>query len=169
MPKAKNITSVSELKDKIGKTKGVVLTDYRGLTHKQLEDLHRKLRKVSGEYLVVKNNLLKIAARDTEYAESMSNLTGPTGAMFTYDDEISPIKELYKFIKATSLPKVKGGIISKKNYDEKEMAVVAALPSRDILVGQVVGGFQSPLSGFVSVLNGNLSKLVYVLGQIRKT
>ncbi len=160
MPKAKNISVVTELKDKVEKAKSVVVTDYRGLTHKQAEDLHRKVKTIGGEYIVVKNSLLKIASNGIES-------TGPTAVLLSYEDEIAPLKELAKFIKATSLPKIKFSMMSGVRYDDKQTEAVAKLPGKQELQAQVVGRLSGPIYGLVYTLNGNLNKLVYVLSQIK--
>ncbi len=162
MPKAKNIESVVKLKEKLERAKGLVLTDYTGLTHKQLEDLHKTVKKVGAEYLVVKNSLLSIASDKKETS------VGPTAVLFAYEDELAPIKELFRFIKTNQLPKVKAGTISGQTYDGQQVATLATIPSKEALYGIVVSRLNSPLYGLAYSLNSNLQKLVYTLGQIKK-
>ncbi len=168
MPKVKNITIATDLKDKLAKAKAVVMTDYRGLTHKQLEELHKNLKKVNAEYVVVKNSLLRIASSATNYELKTTELTGPTAALFSYEDEITPLKELYKTIKSLNLPIVKFGFISGTRYDSDQVGQIAKLPTKEVLQGQVVSRLSGPIYGLVYTLNGNLQKLVYVLGNIKK-
>ncbi len=160
MANAKNIAIASSLSEKLSKAKSVVLTNYRGLTHKQAEELHRNVKKVGGEFVVAKNSLLKIAGG--------YQLTGPTGALLAYEDELAPLKELFKTVKSLSLPKVKFGFIGTKQYSDIEIETIAKLPSKEILRGQVVSRLSGPIYGLVYSLNYNLQKLVYVLGQIKK-
>lgn len=150
MPKVKNIESVAKIKEKLDRASGVVVTDYQGLTHKQLEEIHKGLKKVNAEYLVVKNSLLKIAG----FKETA---TGPTGVFLSYTEDFAPLKELFKFVKTFSLPKIKMGIINGTTYDDKQIAELAAIPSREIL-----------LSKLAYVLNANTQKLAYILSQIKK-
>jgi large subunit ribosomal protein L10 len=149
MPKAKNISVVADLKPKVEGAKSIVVTDYRGLTHKQSEDLHHAVKKVAGEYLVVKNSLLKISSDNIE-------TTGPTAILLAYEDEISPLKELAKFSKTTGIPKLKFGFIAGTRFDETQLTTISKLPTKDIL-----------LTTLLYALNGNLNKLVYVLSQIK--
>jgi large subunit ribosomal protein L10 len=151
MPNQRNIAAVASLKEKLEKAKSVILTDYRGLTHKQLEDLHKTLRKINAEYVVVKNSLLKIASEGTAAS------TGPTAVLLAYGDELSPLKELFKFIKTYSLPKVKTGTIGQTVYAEAEIARIASLPSKEGLIAQLM-----------FTLNANTQKLAYLLTQIKK-
>lgn len=157
MPKAKNIESVARLKDKVAKSKGLVLTDYRGLTHKQIEDLHKALRAVEADYVVVKNSLLKIAASSSDFKLPGDQMTGPTAGLFAYGDTLAAVKELYKFIKSTTLPKVKLSIIDGQEYDAAATAKIAALPSKEGLIAQLM-----------FTLNANTQKLAYLLTQIKK-
>lgn len=150
MPKAKNIESVASLKDKAGKAIGFVLANYQGLTHKQLEDLHQVLRQAGADFVVVKNSLLKIASGDKLKS------TGPTAVLFAYKDSFAALKELYKFIKTNTLPKVKFSIVNGQEYDEKETARIAALPTKEGLIAQLM-----------YTLNANTQKLAYLLTQVK--
>ena len=161
MPKAKNIATVSTLKEKLQKAKSLVLTDYTGLTHKQLEDLHKTVKKVGAEFVVVKNSLLKIASGER------ANSTGPTAVLLAYEDELTPLKELFKFIKTNSKPVVKAGIFWQENYNDKQVASIAALPPKEALYANVVSRLNSPLYGLAYSLNWNLQKLVRVLEEVR--
>ncbi len=161
MPKTKNITVVSELKDKVAKSKSIVVTDYQGLTHKQAEDLHKTVKLSGGEYMVVKNSLLKIASDGIES-------TGPTAILLAYEDELAPLKDLAKFAKTTSLPKIKFSMFSGVRYDDKQTEAMSKLPGKQELQGMVVGRLNGPIYGLVYTLNANLNKLVYVLSQIKK-
>lgn len=154
--------AVVKLSEKIGKAKSIVFTDYKGLSMKQLSDLRDKLRDVNGEFTITKNTLLKRAL-------PISELEGPTATLFAYDDEISPIKILVKALKDAALGKVKGGFLGIAVLDESNILKLAALPTKDELRGQTVGVLVAPLQGMVSVLQGNLVKLVYALSEIHKS
>jgi len=171
MPNPKKIAIVSNLKDKIKKAKSLVFVDYKGLTHQQLEELRKNL-KDRGEFEVTKNTLIKIALRPdlvgTQGKPLDLDLAGPTGVLFSYEDEISPLSEMAKFIKKFQLPKIKFGIFGGKIYSETEVIRLSLLPGKEVLLSQVVGGIKTPLNGLVYCLNGNLEKLVVTLEEIRK-
>lgn len=154
----KKVQTVASLKEKVSKTKSVVLADYRGLTHKQAEELHKVLKKVEGEFTVVKNTLLKIAAKQSG-DEKLSNnaITGPVAALFAYADEIAPLRELVKFAKASGSPSLKLAYINGAEYSADQAMTIAKLPGLDGLRAQ-----------FVYTLNANIQKLVYVLSQVKK-
>lgn len=166
MANVKNTSIVTSLKEKVSRAKSVVLTDYCGLTHKQSEELHRAVKKVEGEFVVVKNSLFKLAS--TDYGLPSTALTGPTAVLLSYGDEIAPLKELAKFMKATTLPKIKAGFIEGQILDESGVIELSKLPGKDVMRQQVVSRFSGPIYGLVYSLNYNLQKLVYVLGQIKK-
>ena len=168
MPSQKKIATVESLKEKVARAKAIYLTDYRGLTHKQLEELHKLVKKAEGEYLIVKNSLLRLASQSSSFHIPASSLTGPTAVLFSFTDELVSLKELYKFIKTLALPKIKFGFIGKTVFDEAELTTLARLPSREVLRGQVVSRLSGPMYGLVYTLNGNLQKLAYVLSQIKR-
>lgn len=155
MPKVKNIENVAKIKEKLNRAKSLILTDYSGLTHKQLEELHKNLKKVGAEFLVVKNSLLKIASGEILKQVQDDKLKGPTGIFVNYDEDFAPLKELFKFVKIFSLPKVKMGVVNGITYDDKQIAALAAIPSRETLLTQLV-----------YALNGNTRKFVYILSKI---
>lgn len=158
MANTKNIAIAASLKEKISKAKSVVLTDYRGLTHKQSEELHKNVKKAGGEFVVAKNSLLKIAGG--------WQLKDPTAILLAYEDELAPIKELFKTIKNLSIPKIKFGFIGTKQYSDIEIETIAKLPGREILQGQIVSRLSSPLYGLAYSLNYNLQKIVLILGKV---
>ena len=151
---------VVKLQEKLKLAKTVVFTDYKGLTMKQLSDLRDKLRSINSQFLITKNTLL-------ERALPSSNFDGPTATLFAYDDEISPIKILVKALKDANLGKVKSGFLGTDSLDEAKIIQLSNLPAKDELRSQAVSILAAPLTGIVSVLNGNLRNLVYALKQIR--
>src|SRR3989344_7755948 len=101
MATQKKIDTVTELTDKLSRAKAFVLADYRGLKHKQLEELRKSLKKVEGEFVVAKNRLFKRALGERA-KELDSILQETTATLFSYADEIAPLKELFKFFKEAS-------------------------------------------------------------------
>lgn len=169
MPNAKKIATVNSLKEKIKKAKSMVLTDYRGLTHKQLEELRSKLKKLQAEFTVTKNTLFLQASDNKDLKESYpETFSGPTATLFANDNEIEPLKELAKFAKIFNLPKIKLGIFGDNIYSEDEVIRLSKIPSREVLLAQVAFSMKAPITGLVYTLNGNLQKLVLVLEEVRK-
>src|SRR3989344_1246132 len=159
--------AVASLVDKLTKARSVVLADFSGLSVTAGQELKKALKGVKAEFTVAKNTLLSIAARKAGYKIPESELKGPTSVVFSYEDEVAPIKELATFAKKYETPKVKVGFLGNSLLTTERVNELARLPGKGILHGQVVGRLDSPLYGLVGVLNGNIRNLVYALEQIR--
>lgn len=159
---------VGELTEKTKRAKIMVFTDYRGLKHVQLETFRKALKAVNAQYLVAKNTLLKISlSEDIKLTdEEKKHFEQPTGTLFGYEDVIAPLKELAKLIKELKMPVIKFGILDGKAITASQVTKLATLPSREVLLAQVVGGMKSPIFGLHRALNWNMQKLVLTLKAI---
>ncbi len=163
----KKLETVRELTDKVAKAKSVVVADYTGLKHKQLEELRRILKKVDGEIVITKNRLLSRALGDrAEKVEAM--LREQTATLFAYADEVAPLKELLKFFKAAAVGKAKGGLLGDMPLTAEDVTKLASLPSRDVLLGRLVGQLNAPIQGLHYALQWNLNKLVWALNAVKE-
>ena len=170
MPKTRQqkTDTVQKLTDKLGQAKSVVFTDYKGLNMTELSNLRDKLREGEAEFSVTKNSLLKLALGKGELKLGDEQvLEGPTATLFSFGDEISPIKTLVKTLKDSQKGAVKGGFLFQEYLNQYQINKLAQLPSKDELRAKVVGGLGAPLYGLVGVLQANLRNLVYTLEQIR--
>jgi large subunit ribosomal protein L10 len=159
--------SVASLTDKLGKSKSVVFANYQGMTMAQLQVLRRELRTQGAEFSITKNNLLKLALKNSKMDVDEATIDGPTATLFSFEDEISPIKSLTKAIKDNSIGSVKGGLLDGEFLDQYKINKLASLPTKDELRAKVVGSLGAPLYGIVGVLQANIRNLVYALDQIR--
>lgn len=161
---------VAELAEKLKNTKGAVLTNYRGLNVAQDTNLRRKLREAGVEYRVVKNTMTRIAANEVGIQGMDAYLEGPTAIAVSMTDPVAPAKVISDFIKENKLQalEVKAGLVEGKVIDAAGVKALASLPSREVLVAQVLAGMQSPIVGLVNVLQGNIRNLVYTLEAVRK-
>lgn len=161
---------VSELKGKLSVTKGAVLTNYRGLTVAQDTQLRRKLREAGVEYRVVKNTMTRIAAQEVGIEGLEVYLEGPTAIAISDTDPVAPARVISEFIKENKLKalEVKGGLLDGKVIDAEGVKALAELPSREVLLAQVLAGMQTPIAGFVNVLQGSIRKFVYALEAVRQ-
>lgn len=164
----KKQTLVEELKVKAGKAKALVFTNYQGLTHKQLEDLKKAIKPLKAEFVVAKNTLLAIALSSHITKEQSTSLKGPTGTMFIYEDIMEPLKQLAKIIKNLGIPSVKFGVIDKEMLTSEQILKLATLPTREVLLAQLVGTLKTPIYALHRTLSWNLSKLVLTLKEIEK-
>lgn len=170
MPKtrAQKEESVVKYAEKLTKARSVVFADYKGLKMSQMSALRNQLRDQEAEFTVTKNTLLKLALKNSSFDTPNSELfSGPLATLFSYGDEISPIKALVKTIKDAQTGKIKGGILDSTFLDEFAITRLANLPSKLELQAKIVGLLNAPLQGMVSVLQGNLRNLVFALDQIR--
>lgn len=167
MPSSKNIQLLEETKAKVEKSTALFFVDYAGLTHKQLEEARNTLRDQNSEIAVVKNTLMNLALKDKNL-DIADKLQGPQATLFAYEDGIKTAKVLADFIKKHGLPKIKFGIFEGAVVDEVMITKLATLPSKEILVGKLLGLLNSPISKFVYALNGNITKLALVLKEIEK-
>lgn len=166
MATQKKIETVQELTTKAGKAKVMVVTDYRGLKHKQLEELHKLLKKTEAEFIVAKNRLLLRALGDR--SEGLKNaLHDTTAVLFGYADEVTPIKELVKFLKAAGAGKLKAGLLGTTVLSDTDVTRLSTLPSREILLGKLVRQLNAPIQGLHYALSWNINKLAYVLSNIK--
>lgn len=158
---------VEELLGKVEKAKGLVFTNYQGLTHQQIEALKKALKKVNAEFVNTKNTLLLIALKDKiDTAAEKDKFQNPTATLFIYDDVVGPLKELTKSIKEFKLPEIKFGILEGKILTENEMVKISTLPPLEVLRAQLLGNMKGPISGLHRALNWNLQKLVMTLKAI---
>ncbi len=159
---------VSEVRDKLSLAKGVVLTDYRGLTVTQVTKLRAQLREAGVEYKVIKNTLVRRAAKEIGITGLDSFLEGPTAVAFGINDPVAPAKILTEFAKANKNLEIKAGLVEGKVIGFDGVKALAELPPREVLLAQVLGAMQGPLVGMANVLQGPIRKLGYALEEVRK-
>ncbi|MEW6426239.1 MAG: 50S ribosomal protein L10, partial [Bacillota bacterium] len=135
---------LAELKEKFQASTVAVLTDYRGLDVAAVTVLRRRLRDSGSELKVAKNTLAKLAAREAGLQGLDVYLEGPTAIAFGFADPVAPVKILTEFMRDFKQLEIKGGILEGKAIQEKEIRRLADLPSREVLIGKVLGGMQAP-------------------------
>lgn len=167
MATQKKIDTVRELSQKLSKAKAFVMADYRGLKHKQLEDLRKLLKKTEGEFIVAKNRLFKRVLGD-KAKDLETHLHDTTALLFSYTDDFAPLKELLKFFKTAGFGRAKAGVFGGELYNEKDVARFAALPTRQMLLGQLASQLNAPIQGLHYALSWNMTKLVYALNAVKE-
>ncbi len=156
---------VKKLKEKLAKIKAAVFISYKGLTVVDAEKLRRALRAEKAEYKVAKKTLLDVAIKEAGLPEAkISEMEGQIGIAFDYEGETGALKVVDRIIKGgVAVLKIVGGIIEGKVFNAIDIKILAGLPGKKELRGQVVNVIVSPLTGFVRALNGNLVGLINVL------
>lgn len=160
---------VQKLKEDFNNLKAAVFTNYQGLTVGELDELRELLRKEGVKYSVVKTNLARIAAKDTELKNiEIPDIKKPLAIAFGLQDEVAAAKIISKFAKEHKKPEVLFGVLEGRAISAQEVASLAKLPSRDELLAKFVGTIKAPISGFVNVLAGNIRGLINVLNSLKE-
>jgi large subunit ribosomal protein L10 len=166
MARAEKQAAVAEIVDSFNDAAGAVLTEYRGLTVKQLQELRRSLG-ANANYAVVKNTLAKLAAKDAGIDGFEDLLTGPTAIAFIKGDVVEAAKGLRDFAKANPTLVIKGGVLDGKPLDAREVAKLADLESREVLLGKLAGAMLASLSQAVYLLNAPLAQAARLAGALQ--
>jgi large subunit ribosomal protein L10 len=160
---AEKTESVEELKERFAGVQSAVLTEYRGLTVRQLSDLRKQLKGAAAEYKVVKNRLARIAIKGSPLDGLGSHLTGPTGVAYTRKDPVPVAKALQNFVRNNPALTIKVGMIEGKVLEPAALKSLADLPSKDALRAQIVGAVQGPMGKIVTLLTAVQGELARVL------
>jgi large subunit ribosomal protein L10 len=167
LPKARKeqkVQQVEVLTEKLQKAKVAVLTDYRGLTVSQMQELRGKLRTGNVEFRVVKNTLARRAADAAGYKALESELKGPIAIAFGYEDLSLPSRLINEFVRTTRLKlEVVGGLVEGRVFSRDQVRQLADLPSREVLLAQLLGTLQSPVGQLVGIMQTPLQQLMGVL------
>jgi large subunit ribosomal protein L10 len=166
MARADKQAAVAEIAESFSDAAGAVLTEYRGLTVKQLQDLRRSLG-ANADYAVVKNTLAKIAAKEAGIESFDELLTGPTAIAFITGDVVEAAKGLRDFAKANPALVIKGGVLDGKALEPAEIAKLADLESREVLMGKLAGAMLASLSQAVYLLNAPLAQAARLAGALQ--
>lgn len=164
MPTQQKVEQVELLTEKLRRSRAAVLTDYRGLTVAQIQDLRGRLRGADVEYRVVKNTLARRAAVDAGHDDFQQALTGPVAIAFSYDDLGAPVRLVQEFVRQTRLRvDIVGGLVEGRVMSGDQVRQLADLPSRETLIAQLMGTIQSPIATLATALNSPLAQLAGAL------
>ena len=168
-PRPEKVAVVDEVKDKFQDADAVIITEYRGLTVRDLQDLRTSLREAGGDYRVYKNTLVRRATTSLDLALD-EQLLGPTALTFvgekadgTPGDVVTVAKALKTFAKANPLLVLKGGVLGDSLLDEAALSRLAEVAPREELLARLAGGMAAPMQNFASLLNAIPQKLAYAL------
>jgi len=159
---------INDLKEIIDKQKIFFFVDLKGLKVKDLSNLKKRLKKVDSQLKVSKKTLLKIGLKEKGIDLDIKKLEGEIASIFGFKDEILPAKITYQFSLENKNIKILGGYFSGKVMGAEEIITLAQLPTKEELLGRLVGSILAPVSNFVYILNYNIKGLVYALSAIKK-
>jgi large subunit ribosomal protein L10 len=172
LPKAtreQKVEQVELLAEKLKKAKVAVLTDYRGLTVKQMQELRGRLRGGEVEYRVVKNTLARRAADAAGHPALKDEIKGPVAIAFGYEDLGIPSRLINEFVRSTRIKlDVVGGLVEGRVFSAEQVKQLADLPSREVLIAQLLGTLQSPVAQLVGIMQTPLQQLLGVLNAYKE-
>jgi large subunit ribosomal protein L10 len=167
--KEKKEKILEELREKIAQQKAMVFVGIAGLKVKDISELREKIRAAGGDLKVAKKTLIEIVLKENNFNFDKSQQKEEAALLFSFKDEVAPVKVAYKFKQENDNLKILGGFISGKNdFEESEKIItLAQLPSRDELLAKMVGSISAPVSGLIGVLQGNIKGLIQVLAKAK--
>lgn len=163
MPSKLKFDKVSDLSEKLSRSKSVIVADYRGLTVAQVNKLRSKMREANVDYAVVKNRLFKIAASENDFDPMDAMLKGPSAFAIGYEDAVSPAKILSEFTKEAEKLEIKGGWLGQRSMSAVAVKDLASMPSREQLLARMLGSLNSPITKVAIGLNQAVSKVAYAM------
>jgi large subunit ribosomal protein L10 len=155
MPTEAKRETVAELREEIARSRTMIVSEYRGLTVKEIAEIRRALRKQDVSYRVVKNRLMRIAAADTVGDALSPLLIGPTAIAFGMD-ETATAKAVLDATRPYRIVKITGAVLGSRAIDADGVTRLAALPSRETLLAQIAGGFAAPLATMAGLFEAPL-------------
>jgi len=162
-PRPEKVAVVDEVRQRLGDADAAILTEYRGLTVKDIATLRRSLREVGSDYKIYKNTLVRLAAKGAGLDELEPLLEGPTAIAFVTGDAAAVAKALRDFSRTNPHLVLKGGVLGTRIITEKDTAALADLPSREVLLARFAGGLAAPLQQFAGLLQALPRNFAYGL------
>ena len=163
MPTEKKIQAVNDLEQTMNRSSIIVLSDYRGVKAAQMTVARRKLRGADSEIKVVKNTLARLAASKAGKDALAPTLDGPLAITFGYGDAASTVRALVSAQSDADGLAIRGGMLGGKMYSRDQILSLATLPSKDVLIGLLLGQMNAPISRFVGVLASPMRGIMGVL------
>jgi large subunit ribosomal protein L10 len=155
--------TISELQKQIERYKGAVLANFRGLRVDQMNQIRQRLREEKISFHVVKNTLMKRASKGTDLEKIIPYFEGPTAMAISYGNPISMVKIFLDFIKTQPALEIKVGLIEGEVVAPGEMKALASMPSREVLMAQILGGIQMPAAQVGGAIHNLFQQILGVL------
>jgi large subunit ribosomal protein L10 len=162
MPTAEKAAQIDELAERLERSQLTIIADYRGLSVSALQDFRARLRPMESEFRVAKNTLTRIAAERVGIQGLESQLEGPTAILFAFGDVVAPAKAISDFARASRILQVRAGVMNGQVVTAADVEAISTLPSREELLGRLVGMLASPMARTVGVLSGPARSMAYV-------
>ena len=163
MPTQEKAEVIDELAEQLSRAKLAILTDYRGLSVAGLQGLRATLRPMNADFRIAKNTLTRIASEKVGIDGLTPMLDGPLAIVLAYDDVVAPSKAITDFVRTSRILTIKGGVLENSVVSAKDIEELATLPSREELLGKLLGLINSPIQGLVNVLSAPSRSFVQVV------
>ena len=167
MNRAEKIEAVGALQERFQRATVTLLATSSGLSVSTVQELRRALRQAGGEYKVAKNTFTRRAVKDTAYEELESLLEGPTGLVFGYADPVAVTKVLVRFAESHEQLTVKAAALDNRILDKAAVEQLATLPSRETLIGMLLGLMQAPAAQLLRTIQEPGARMVRLLDRVR--
>lgn len=167
MNREEKAANVAALHERFKQAKVTLLATSQGLSVAKVQQLRRAVKQAGGEYKVAKNSFARRALKETAYGKLEALLEGPTGLVFGYADPVAVTKVLVKFAEENEKLLIKAGILGDRMLEPAAVAALAKLPSREVLLAQVLGLLQAPAAQLLRTLQEPGARLVRLVGRVR--
>jgi large subunit ribosomal protein L10 len=168
MKKEQKGTVVAELTNNLERASIVLVSEYRAMTARESDDMRRLIRAVRGEFRVSKNTLIRRAIKGGKFASLESHLGGPVGLIVSFTDPVELVKTVTSFRDLGEKFKLRGGVLEGKPITAAEISALAALPPREVILGQLLGLLQAPATQLARLLNEPGSGMARLLDAIAR-
>jgi len=155
MPTEAKRATVAELREQLSRSRTLIVSEYRGVTVKEIAEIRRSLRRQDVAYRVVKNRLMRIAAAETVGTALDALLTGPTAIAFG-TDETATAKAVIDAVRPYRQVRITGGLLGTRAIDADGVTRLASLPSREVLLAQLAGAFAAPMATVAGLFDAPL-------------
>ncbi len=159
---------VKNLKEKFLNSEGIFVTSFKGFTVAESNEIRKLIREKGGEFRVVKNTLIRLASQETPFQPVNEYIEGPTALVIAYKDTVEIAKILNKFIKDHPSLKLRGFVIQGKGFKAEAIEELVKLPPKEVLLAQVLGTLQAPITNFIGVLSAIIRNFLNVLKAIEE-
>lgn len=160
MPTAEKIQVVEDITSEFKKAGSVFVADYAGLRVGDMTELRKQLRAAGVSMFVVKNTLLRRAAADVGLGEINEYFKGPTAVAFGPSDPVQTAKIFHEFYSRLEKPTIRRFVFDKRTYGANDLKAIASLPPKEVILSQLLGAIEGPISGFVGTLDAMIRELV---------
>ncbi len=168
MQRQKKESIVGELTEQLDGIGVVILSDFTGMDVETATEIRNRLREASAQYRVVKNTLARRVFDGVGLGSLVEHMTGPNALVLSETDPVAPAKILVEFEKKKKTPTIKIGWVNSAIMTAADIRKLATLPSREVLLAQIAGGFQAPVAGMARLLTELLRKFVATLDAVAK-